>query len=133
MRVSLGATAPAIVALGLMLAAQPARAGGGNFVSSCEADVFTTGERLGVSPNLYAPGTDGPNTVTAPETRYASGQAQARVLGLPGPLAHPAAPGETTDRLQLLLTEALIAARRNDDFLCRKRLEDAVKVAEAAS
>jgi hypothetical protein len=134
MRNTLVAMVPAVMAIGLMAAAHPAVAGGGNFMSSCEAEVFATGERLGVSPNLYAPGTDGPNTVTAPETRFASGQPQARVLGLPGPLAHPAPPGETTDRLQILLTEALIAARRNNDFLCQKRVEDAVRVAgEGAS
>ncbi len=130
MKPSLFAVAPV---LALLLAAGSAQAAGGNFMSSCEADVFDTSQKLGVAPSLYAPGTDGPNTTLATNNPLASGQNQARVLGLPGPIANPAPPGERTDQIQALLTSALVAARRNDDFLCRARLQDAVRVAGGPS
>ncbi|HVJ51682.1 MAG TPA: hypothetical protein VM689_04435 [Aliidongia sp.] len=113
--------------------APPASAASGNFISSCEADVFATAQSLGVEPNLYAPGTDGPNTVTATDRQFASGQPQARSLDLPPPPANPAPPSETADRQRALLTQALIAARRDNDFLCRARIEDARRAADAGS
>src|ERR1700761_8022617 len=48
-----------------------AEAGGGNFMSGCEADVFSTAQQLGVAPSLYAPGTDGPNTMLPSGIRFA--------------------------------------------------------------
>jgi hypothetical protein len=101
----------------------------GNYVSSCEAAVYATGNRLGIPPNQTAPGTDGPNSISARDRLRPSGQAQPRSLGPTASSQTNAMPADERLRISTLLTQALIAARRNDEFLCEARLNDAMEAA----
>lgn len=122
------------VAILALAAPVPSAAADGQFMSGCELDVFKAGQSLGVEPARTAPGTDGPNALTASERRFAMGQpeilppADARTPRAPPPAADDAAPRERE-----LLTRALVAARRGDDFTCQIRVEDALRLGKAAT
>jgi hypothetical protein len=126
---------PLVSAAALALAAPlPAAAADGQFMSSCERDVFKAAQALGVEPARTAPGTDGPNELTALERRFVMGQPE---ILTPDEAKKPKVAPPTSDDLapceRELLTRALVAARRGDDFTCQLRVEDAVRLGKAAT
>jgi hypothetical protein len=126
---------PLVPAAALALAAPlPAAAADGQFMSGCELDVFKAGQRLGIEPARTAPGTDGPNALTASERRFAMGQPEI-LLSDPArtPKAAPPTMDDVASRERELLTRALVAARRGDDFTCQIRVEDALRLGKAAT